>query len=102
MFQLYSDRLVVKLDDAGCSVSLQNNVCLVPLSMIGSLGAEVMVKTRAAKVRLRTFPMLPGCFRERQASLSRHLAQGEAFACKRQDASFRGRGTLLPAGKGMR
>ncbi len=44
---------------------------------------------------------LSGCFRERQASLSRHLAQGEAFAVEHQDASFRGGGTLLPADKGM-
>jgi len=44
---------------------------------------------------------LSGCFRERQASLSRHLAQGEAFACQHQDASFRGRGPLLSAGKGI-
>jgi dihydrofolate reductase len=41
----------------------------------------------------------PVVARERQASLSRHRAQGEAFACQHQDTPFRSRGTLLPADK---
>src|SRR5205807_3300812 len=40
---------------------------------------------------------LSACFRKWQASLVRHQATGEAAVHEYRDASFRGRGPLLPA-----
>ena len=71
-------------------------------------GRDMVIYGSASIVRTRTnlclidryhLVVYPVVARERQASLSRHRAHGEAFACQHQDTPFRGRGTLLPADK---